>query len=100
MSHTQQIYVVIGDTGEYSDYHEWIVCAYTREEDAIQRVKFLSAVASDLHVNDRDVRFESWQERGAAEKKIKVVENGDPNASIDYTGIRWRYEAITLRDSF
>jgi hypothetical protein len=33
---TETIYLVQGNCGEYSDYSEWVVCAYRREDLAQQ----------------------------------------------------------------
>lgn len=34
-----KIYLVIGQTGDYSDRREWIICGYNKKEDADKHVE-------------------------------------------------------------
>lgn len=64
------IYVVMGQTGEYSDRSEWPVMAYTDKPSAEKH-------ADDAMMEAR--RLKADQEYGAKNKY-------DPNMSMDYTG--------------
>lgn len=79
-----EIYIVQGSTGEYSDRHEWIVVAFANEDVAMARVERLEALLREFGTDDAD-----WDDRRRAEEIIRTHAEGDPQCSIDYTGTRY-----------
>lgn len=105
-----KIYIVSGDTGEYSDHREWIVCAYTRREDAEGRMRLLESLAAYVEVpydgkrmfaidDEEDTAWrQNSRRRQIAEDRVRTHPDGDPDAHIDYSGIRWTVQEIELKD--
>jgi len=89
-----KIYVVVGDTGEYSDHHQWLVCAYMSEELAQARVIELETLMKTLGA----VADAEWEERELAMDKMRKHEHGDQFFNIDYTGTTYSYIEIELKD--
>ena len=87
-----KIYIVQGCTGEYSDFQEWTVCAYTSEEAARDRVVELEHI---LLVNKAQLGCE-YASRERAEIAMHNAPNGDPSCTIDYTGANYHYEECEL----
>ena len=74
------IYLVTGCTGEYEDYSEWVVCAYTTEAKARGRVdqlnSLLSALSADLPNQCQTI-----------EVAMRQHEYGDPCFELSLSGI-------------
>jgi hypothetical protein len=87
----------MGDTGEYSDHREWVVCAYTRREDAQARVTLLETLVAGQR--DRSVR-EGYEVRSMIETRVREAPNGDKDAQIDYTGVSWHIEDLEVKEKF
>lgn len=83
----QTIYVVYGETGEYSDHTEWNVAAYTREEDAKEHAR----MATEWYQESRAFELR-YSERATTNPH-------DPHMRIDYTGTSWAYYPVELRTS-
>lgn len=81
---TQQIWIVFGTTGEYSDRSEWPVAAYDSEKAAQDRVKALQHALEESGIERLD-RYEGPWEKAVDEFKAKH----DPGFHIDYTGTSW-----------
>ena len=81
------VYVLFGDTGEYSDHSEWVVCAYEHQADADADCAFLNERAKGLE----DL---PWTERDAA--VAERLTPHDANASCDYTGVRYTVAAVEV----
>lgn len=80
-----KVYVVMGTTGEYSDRSEWPVHAHLTEADAAKELAALVAKAKELGVHSSNCRgMPDYSERQKLGEQL-----GDPNASIDYTGVDW-----------
>lgn len=90
-----KVYVVTGDTGEYSDYRQWMVCAYMSEDAAKARVIELETLMKTLGA----VTDSEWEQRAAATDAMRKHEHGDQAFDIDYTGTRYSYEAVELKDA-
>jgi len=88
-----KIYVVFGNTGEYSDYREWMVCAYKKEDLAMARVSELEHLLT-INGANKDI---DWDEREKIAARIRSVENGDPGCDIDYTGSNYFYRETELK---
>ena len=86
------IFVIIGETGEYSDRSEWLVRA-VRTEDRAQ--KFIR----ELEFTYRSVQakgYGSQREKDAATRKC--MSKLDPDFSEDYTGTSYYYGEVTIED--
>lgn len=90
-----KVWVLFGDTGEYSDYTEWVVRAYTDEEAATKDCETLNALlrAEGVHSDDDHVSRLSWDERKAVIARLRAH---DTNASLNYTGTRYFVHEIPL----
>lgn len=95
---TNQIYIVQGSTGEYSDHTEWVIAAYRKEEEAQAHVAAATARARELKVDPgSDGRIKDWyQKRKSAERQNQF----DPQMQIDYTGVYYTYYPVDLYTSF
>ena len=95
-----KIYVVFGQTGEYSDRKEWMVCAYRKEEKAQARISELENLMLTLGV-DPGLYWVSGKNN--LEKLVEVSEamrkhpRGDPAFDTDYTGTMYYYASTDLR---
>lgn len=89
------IYVVTGNTGEYSDYTDWIVCAYKSADAAKARVIELETLMKTLG----PVTDSGWDARRKLEDAMKKHEHGDQYFQVDYTGTRYGYEPVELKDA-
>ena len=84
-----KIYVVIGETGEYSGRIEWFVCAYKEEE------------LSEKHANLAHEYAKKWREHGCDPRPIgdyTFESPYDSNAKMDYIGTEYRVEEVELRE--
>ena len=81
------VWIVIGETGVYSDYSEWNVAAYPNEEEANKHRDAAQAEAEKVNGKDYTIR------------------NGFKNAydsqfASDYTGTHYRVEMVELHSAF
>ena len=88
-----KVYIVMGQTGEYSDLNEWPVAAFHSEAKAAERVAELDVW---LRVNkfhsDGQVEW-SWSELERIGKP-----QFDPNFTCDYTGTNYYLIAVEYAD--
>lgn len=87
-----KVYVVMGDTGEYSDRTEWSVSAYLDESKAAAHVARLDAwlIENKVSRNHADVLV--------YEDRDKLRTPDDPHFTSDYTGTRYLIMAVELAD--
>lgn len=78
------IYVVMGQTGEYSDHREWFLEAWPTEKQAQDRVALLENILR-THNLHQDSKLPDWDDRKKAEEAAKQ-ETGDDELAVDYTG--------------
>jgi hypothetical protein len=83
-----KIYVVFGQTGEYSDFNDWPVKAFRSESKAADLVVLATARANSLLVEYNDRRYNIPE--GANEY--------DPYMQMDYTGTSYRYIEVDWED--
>jgi hypothetical protein len=86
---TSVIWVVVGATGEYSDYMEWNVAGYPSESQAISHRDAAQLIA-DSH-KKQAASFESC---------TGLTNPHDPQYSIAYTGTRYRVEMLEVFQAF
>jgi hypothetical protein len=85
-----KVFVVVGNTGEYSDRTDWYVVAYRTEELAQAHVEL--AKKWYLENGGRELYKPSWGNRD------KIKNPFDPNMQVDYTGTDWTVVEVELRD--
>lgn len=79
------VFLVTGETGEYSDHSEWTVAAYITRKEAQKHVDLC-----EKWYNDED----------ALSKRYNTPRLNcpyDPDFMCDYTGTTWRIHEIPLR---
>lgn len=76
----ENIYIVWGQTGKYSDRQEWFVRAFALEEEAVDLVKRLSAWCDEHQVGENNKVIAGYDIRHS----LKNTE--DPGFICDYTG--------------
>lgn len=79
------IYIVYGHTGEYADFTEWTVKAFTTEAAANALVAKLRAAHDTLG---------DWRGYGSP----VMAAAGDPNCRRDYTGTWYNMYPLELED--
>ena len=83
-----QVYVVIGSTGEYSDYMQWYVCAY---QDKSRADKHAQAAYDEAVKIDK--------ERKSRYHSPTRTNPYDPKMRMDYTGTKYCVDAVDLLDA-
>ena len=77
----KKVYIVVGSTGEYSDYSEWNAKAFFDKERA-------NALLDKLrHIIDETTGM------AELEKKLRAI---DKKAYVDYTGILYRIDELEV----
>ena len=89
----RKVFVVVGYTGEFSDFNQWTVAAYTNEEDAKRHVLLADGYAREhkiwYDVDDANCFMNSG-----------LVNPFDPDMMLDHTGVRYTYVAAPLFEAF
>ena len=85
-----KIFVVFGQTGEYSDYREWPVKAFVCEEKTKKFMEDVTAEYKRLRDKYSKGRYDSWSYR------VEEVERLDPKMETDYTGTTYHYFEMEL----
>ena len=86
-----KIYVVEGQTGEYSDHRDWPVRAFLSEKKAQKLVLDAQARANEIYVNNSN-SSPSWNDLEKPENKNQY----DPDMDMDYVGTHYLYYPIEL----
>lgn len=89
----ENIWIVFGSTGEYSDRTEWMVDAWRSEDAAKARVTELEAMLLESGLQDADDRYCDEYEAAIDALRAKM---GDPELSIYYTGTRYYFGQCQL----
>jgi hypothetical protein len=91
---SEQIYVVMGSTGEFSDRTEWPLRAYRSEAAAQAEVERMHHEIN-VRIGGRSRHDLRWEERDGIEKEMKQL---DPQFEMDYTGTHYFIYTVTLAD--
>ncbi len=99
----KKIYVIVGESGEYSSRSEWCVKAFETERKAMQKVIEMEGGARLIAERCRwdyegKDKIETWSDD---EEVIKAGEFiGDPKLPnlFERETLKYRYETITLED--
>ena len=88
------IYVVMGNTGEYSDRNEWPVKAFTSKEKAQELVINAQNAFNTLvgGTGEKDASRYYFQHHKEHKNPF------DPNMNVDYTGVSYSYFEMELDD--
>ena len=81
------VFVVFGETGEYSDMREWPVAAYIEERLAILHMEFAAKRFAELSLIKKE---RTWKPMGHNEY--------DPDMQVDYTGTFYEVKKVLLGD--
>lgn len=81
------VYVVQGSCGEYSDHSEWLVAAFTDEEEAKAFVVACTEAGNAKVAAHGDKSY--WS--------IPSGTDLDPNWDVDYSGFNYTYFTVPLR---
>lgn len=79
------VWIVVGRTGEYSDACEWNVAAFSNEEDAL--------ILKDKAQNYFNVIWNSCDSTDSINRMIhsqRQTNPYDPNMRVDYTGTKYK----------
>lgn len=77
-------WLVVGETGEYSDHQYWFVGASPSKAKAESQAAFLNG-----ELRRRKIHFEDENTYEGREMAGRGMKNLDPQFSIDYTGCRY-----------
>jgi len=83
-----KISIIVGSTGEYSDYNTWLVAAYLLKEHADVAAEKLNAWCMEHGFHNG---IADYSER----RSLKPP--GDPQFSCDYNGTKYTVEEVDLR---
>ena len=93
-----KIYIVEGQTGEYSDHRRWNVCAYMNEQSARDKVMRLEENARlAIQKWGEDAVKGLWFGDESIGKEIREF-IGDPHFQSDYTGTQYHITTVDLAD--
>ena len=93
-----KIWIVVGQTGEYSDRTEWMVGAYRSEAAAQVRVVELSRLIQHAPRSNIVNEFDKWEDRRERVAFIRSHPDGDPSYQEDYTGTAYYPSVCELED--
>lgn len=80
-----KIYLVMGETGQHEDRHEWTVAAYKKKETAERHAELAQQFLIDTNAKENG---------GFGWKKIATPY--DPQANCDYTGTTYGVVEVDL----
>lgn len=81
-----KIYIVVGETGAYSDMYDWYVVAYKDKEKAEKRAYFCNTDAKDWY-DRRDCGYDDPPPDTYA---------SDPHMCVDFTGTVYHVREVEL----
>lgn len=81
------VYLVVGETGEYSDREEWPVAVFSDEDKA----KLFRDLCAEVV---------KGSERTSHEKRTKLKSPYDPNLRVDYTGTSYDVVEVPFNPKF
>ena len=82
-----KVYLVQGSTGEYDDYRDWIVCAWSTRTQARRHAIALIKRMSVLGDGIKDI----------FSKETESMREHDPYFSCDYTGTEYDIIEVEVR---
>lgn len=86
------VYLVTGSTGEYADRQKWNVKGFATEAAALEFMDKIGAVIDKELGSHTYTCLDQEQQR-----KLKtVLMDIDPNVIVDYTGIDYEMELLTV----
>ncbi len=94
MKNEDYIYVVKGETGEYSDWHCWEVCASVNEDVANSFCQLLNNRLKELGLTCRaSYNKNDFENR---QNNIKQMYDLDPKCCVDYTGTSYEVSKVPV----
>jgi hypothetical protein len=90
-----KIYIVVGQTGEWDDHHEWDVIGYLDPESARKHAEAATREAHRLGCGPGDVQTDA----AAIFKAVDEHQNCyDPGMHCDYTGTGYSVRQLNLEE--
>lgn len=86
-----KVFIIEGNTGEYSDRTNWMVGAYLDQGAAESRIEFLRSEITRLGLN-KGFSYD-WEQRDKASKEMS---EHDENFRCDYTGTHYYLLTVDL----
>ena len=86
MSKKNEIYVVFGSCGEYSDHTEWPICYLNKEEDAKEYVRLCTEIGNKIRAETKE-HFPYWTPEANPHPL-------DPYFRWDYSGFNYSYYLV------
>ena len=87
---TKTIYIVKGETGEYDNYNEWDVMAFSNKEEAITHMQTCQDWV-DMYINPTSLS----QFRELCNLKNPF----DSYMRVDYTGVHYGISSLQLKEN-
>jgi hypothetical protein len=84
------VFVVFGSTGEYSDHQYWTVAAYDDLNKANSHAEQANAWCFENEVSEDTYSYKNWEEREALENPW------DENFTCDYTGTWYTVQEVPV----
>lgn len=82
------LYVVVGDSGEYSDWSQWIVCAYENEALAREHAQLAEAeyrIAKTKTDQEEDPNYTRQEHIFREHRRYDSDRMADPSTPVNYT---------------
>jgi hypothetical protein len=80
----EKIYIIVGSTGEHSDYSEWIVKAFLNKNEANEFLLLLNDYSMNLLTQLNFIAENNTSKYWEFIRNAKI--DLDPNFKMDYTG--------------
>lgn len=98
-----KIYIVMGQTGEYSDAHCWPVKAFHKEEDAIQIARKMNNIVQRL-LKKKRLSWSHIYSPGSSDEMVALrvkleteYRKFDEKFHFDYNGTTYYYDEIPAK---
>lgn len=96
MTKDTKVYILFGETGEYSDHVEWWVRAYLDKDQATQECDKLNALCVEAGLFNDWLKIADYAHREAA--LTERIKPHDANAQTGYTGLLYGVGEVVLAD--
>jgi hypothetical protein len=91
-----RIFLILGHTGEYEDYAQWVVCAYNNIIKTKLHVKRLNDLAVKLKIHSENYNISKILDKDV-KLKIDIMRKLDSHIhSIDFNGVYYSFVEIDL----
>jgi len=92
----KKVYIVTGQTGEYSDHQSWDVAAYTDEKQAQKHVQLLETMCREHNVSEAHAKSGLFRWEDMVKPFFSEL---DPGFCVDYTGTWYVVNDVQLLET-